>query len=154
MDTALIAIHVLAAAVWVGGTVALVFVGVPVIRKLESEVRAMALAELGRRWRPIGWGAIAVLLATGAANAVRRHAFGGAGRGFDVVFAIKIGLVVGLIVASYFHDYVLGPGLARQIRAGEPQTLRRRLILVGWSSFVLTIAIPILGVVLAELAPD
>jgi putative copper export protein len=36
----LVVFHVLATAVWVGGTVALVFVGVPVLRTLSPEQRA------------------------------------------------------------------------------------------------------------------
>ena len=53
--TALRILHVLSASVWVGGTVILVFVGVPAIRQLEGEARATAMRTLGRRWRPIGW---------------------------------------------------------------------------------------------------
>ena len=56
--TALRILHVLSACVWVGGTVALVFVGVPAIRQLEGEARATAMRTLGRRWRPIGWSAM------------------------------------------------------------------------------------------------
>jgi putative copper export protein len=44
METALVVVHVLAAATWVGGTIALVFVAVPVARQLEGPARAAALA--------------------------------------------------------------------------------------------------------------
>ena len=63
--TALRILHVLSACVWVGGTVALVFVGVPAIRQLEGEARATAMRTLGRRWRPIGWSAMAVAILSG-----------------------------------------------------------------------------------------
>ena len=152
IETALIAVHVLAAAVWVGGTVALVFVAVPIVRSLEGAQRAALLAELGRRWRPLGWGALAVLVATGTGLASEHGAFRSADGAFDTVLAVKIALVVALAIATYVHDFVLGPGLARQICAGEPQTLRPRLVLVGWTSFALTIAVPVLGVTLAELS--
>ena len=65
MLTILRVLHVLSASVWVGGTVALVFVGVPAIRKLEGEARATAMRALGRRWRPLGWGAMAVAILSG-----------------------------------------------------------------------------------------
>ena len=58
-------------------------------------------------------------------------------------------LVVLLVAGSLLHDFVLGPRLQREIRAGStavPVT-RRRLIVVGWFSFVLTIAVPVIGVV-------
>jgi len=151
--TALNVVHVLAATVWVGGTVALVFAAVPVIRLLEGESRASSLAALGRRWRPFGWGSLAVLAGTGAANARLNHAFAGASIGFDSLLSVKLVLFVCLLGTAYVHDYVLGPALARQIRASQPQTLRRPLVLVGWTSFALTVTIPVLGVVLAELGP-
>ena len=51
MHAVLLVLHVLAAAVWVGGTVALVFVGVPVVARLEGPERARSMRELGHRWR-------------------------------------------------------------------------------------------------------
>ena len=44
---------------------------------------------------------------------------------------------------------MLGPRLQRELRAGEPQApaTRRRLIMVGWFNFSLTIAVPILGAI-------
>ena len=152
MTTVLRIVHLLSATVWVGGTIALVFVGVPAIRATEGEARAVAMRALGRRWRPLGWGALAVLAATGAANAYEHGAFSRAGTGFDAVLAVKVGLFVVLVITAYLHDFVLGPGLARQIREGRTQTIRPRLVVVGWVSFALTLAIPVLGVALAELA--
>ena len=144
-------VHLMAAAVWVGGTIALVFVAVPPAQRLEGEARARQLRELGRRWRPLGWSALGVAVITGIAIAVRKHAYDGAPRDFDWVLAVK-GLLVGLLVAgAYLHDYVLGPGLARQVREGAPQSRRAVLVAVGRTNLLLTIAIPVLGVVLSEL---
>jgi hypothetical protein len=56
-----------------------------------------------------------------------------------------------LLVTAYFHDFVLGPRLAAEIREGRRQQSRRPLVVVGWTSFTLTLALPILGVVLAEI---
>ena len=67
------------------------------------------------------------------------------------VFAVKVTLVAALAAGAFFHDFVLGPGLARQIREGRPQTLRRRLVVVGWFNFALTLTVPVLGTVLAHL---
>jgi len=144
-------VHLLAATIWVGGTVALVFVAVPPAQRLEGELRASMLREFGRRWRPIGWSALGVAIATGAGLAALDHAFDTAPTGFDWVLGVK-GALVGLLVAgSYLHDYVLGPGLARQIRAGEPQSLRPLLVGIGRANLLVTLALPVLGVVLSQL---
>jgi copper resistance protein D len=154
VDATLRIVHLLAAIVWVGGTIALVFVAVPPVQRLEGEVRAQVLREFGRRWRPIGWSALGIAVVTGAIIASRAGAFDTTPTRFDWVLAIK-GVLVGLLIAgSYLHDYVLGPGLARQIREGRPQSLRPVLTTMGRANLLLTIAIPILGALLSEFLHD
>jgi hypothetical protein len=105
---------------------------------------------LGRRWRPIGWSAMGVAIATGLALAALE--LDDAESAFDEVLQAKVVAVVLLVAASAVHDFVLGPRLAAQIRAGAPPTLRPRLIAVGWVAFALTVTVPVLGVVLGSLA--
>ena len=152
MLTALRIIHLMSATVWVGGTVALVFVGVPAIRKLEGEARATAMRALGRRWRPLGWSAMGVAIVSGL---WLTHLHGGLSSAalstdFDRTLILKSVLVVFLVGGALIHDYVLGPRLQRELRASEPQApaTRRRLVWVGWFNFSLTIAVPVLGAVL------
>jgi putative copper resistance protein D len=149
----LVVFHVLAAAVWIGGTVALVFAGIPVLRQLPDEQRAHSVRALGRRWRPIGWGALAVLLASGV-----WLAFGYWGADDpDVLFKTEDGhiliakalLFLTLVTSVALHDFVLGPRLNRQIREGRPRTLLRPMQVAGWWSFAATVTLPILGVVLS-----
>jgi putative copper resistance protein D len=150
VDAALRIVHLLAAMVWVGGTIALVFVAVPPVQQLEGENRGRLLREFGRRWRPIGWSALGLSIVTGAIIAGREGAFDRTPTRFDVVLATK-GALVGLLVAgAYLHDYVLGPGLARQIREDKPQSLRPLLTRIGRANLLLTVAIPVLGALLTE----
>jgi copper resistance protein D len=153
--TALRIAHVLSASVWVGGTVALVFVGVPAIRKLEGEARATAMRALGRRWRPLGWSAMGVAIVSGL-WLTDEH--GGLNRDaldteFDRWLLVKSALVALLVVGALLHDYVLGPRLQRELREGAPRApaTRRRLVVVGWLNFALTVTVPILGVVVLGL---
>ena len=150
MDTTLRIVHLLAAIVWVGGTVALVFVAIPPVQRLEGDARGRLLRELGQRWRPIGWSALGIAIFTGAVIASREGAFDTAPDRFDWVLAVK-GALVGLLVAgAYLHDYVLGPGLARQIKEGRPQSLRPLLTTIGRANLLLTVTIPVLGALLNE----
>ena len=149
--TALRILHVLSACVWVGGTVALVFVGVPAIRELEGEARATAMQTLGRRWRPIGWSAMAVAILSGLWLTDRHGGFDRAAleTDFDRTLMAKSVLVALLVVGGLLHDYLLGPRLQRELRAKDPSApaTRRRLVVVGWFNFGLTIAVPVLGAV-------
>jgi putative copper export protein len=144
-------VHLLSATVWVGGTIVLVFVGVPAIRKLEGEARATAMKALGRRWRPLGWSAMGIAILSGL---WLTHLHGGLNSAalstdFDRTLILKSVLVVFLCIGALIHDYVLGPRLQREMRAGAPQApvTRRRLVIVGWFNFSLTIAVPILGAI-------
>ena len=143
-------VHLLAATVWVGGSIALVFAGVPAIRVLEGEPRGRAMRELGLRWRPLGYGALLVAVLTGVvlASHDREHARSP----FDTVLWVKVGLTGGLVVASYLHNYVYGPRLQAEIKEGRAQASRPTLVVVGWTSLALTITVPILGAILADLA--
>ena len=148
--TVLRILHVLSACVWVGGTVALVFIGVPAIRQLEGEARATAMGALGRRWRPIGWSAMAVAILSGLWLTDRHGGFNRAAldTDFDRTLILKSVLVALLVVGGLLHDYVLGPRLQRELRArdawaGDPKAPR----LVGWFNFGFTIAVPALGAV-------
>jgi copper resistance protein D len=145
-------VHLLSAAIWVGGSVALVVVGVPAIRATEGEARAAAMRMLGRRWRPLGWGSMALAVVSGLWLGDRHGAFHSAALDtrFDRWLIVKAGLVVLLVAGSLVHDFVLGPRLQRELRTGDGRAAatRRRLVVVGWFSFTMTIAVPVVGVVL------
>jgi uncharacterized membrane protein len=143
-------IHLLAACVWVGGSIALIVAGVPAIRILDGEPRQRAMREIGLRWRPLGYGALAVLAVTGVPLA--EHDYDEGRSPFQTVLWVKVGLSIALVAASYLHNFVLGPRLQSEIREGRPQATRPTLVVVGYLSLALTITVPILGAVLANLA--
>ena len=122
MLTVLRIVHVMSAMVWVGGTIVLVFVGVPAIRKLEGEARATAMKALGRRWRPLGWSAMGVSILSGLWLTSLHGGLNSAALStdFDRTLIVKSVLVAFLVVGALIHDYVLGPRLQREMRAKEP----------------------------------
>ena len=145
----LVVLHVLGATVWVGGTIALTFIAVPAIRTLTGEPRAAAMRGLVSAGARSAGARSSAMVVTGAPLA--SHLLPGSGAAAKAVFAVKMALFAALIVFAYLHDFVLGPRVAREIREGRPPVSRSRLVLVGWTSFTLTLSIPILGVVLAEI---
>ena len=134
MVTFLRIVHLLSATVWVGGSVVLVFVGVPAIRATEGEARAAAMRTLGRRWRPLGWSSMGIAILSGLWLSSRHGAFHSAAldSGFDRWLIVKSGLVVLLVAGSLVHDFVLGPRLQRELARGRAARRRRRA--AGWSS--------------------
>jgi uncharacterized membrane protein len=148
VTSVLVAVHLLAAAVWVGGSTALIFVGVPVVRMLEPEARGRAMRELGLRWRPLGYGALLIAAVTGVSLAAREWQHS---TSFQAVFWAKVVLALCLVVVSYLHNFVLGPRLQDEVKAGGAQPTRPLLVAVGWTSYALTLALPILGVALARI---
>jgi uncharacterized membrane protein len=149
VESVLVAVHLLAAAVWVGGTVALVFVGVPVVARLEGEARSRSMRLLGKRWRPIGYGALVVLGVTGVPLAADDWS---SGPGFRWTLLAKVGSALALVALSALHDFVLGPRLAHELREGQGPRSRPLLVAVGRAAFAFAFVVPLLGVALTRLA--
>ena len=149
MYETLVVFHLLAAAIWIGGTVALVFATVPVLRRLPDGQRADSVRALGKRWKPIGWGALLVAAASGT-----WLAFGYWGLDDSDTLSTATGqllvakgaIFLTLVTSAALHDFVLGPRLNQQIKSGAPRTLLRPMQIAGWWSFLATITLPILGV--------
>ena len=149
MESVFVAVHLLAAAVWVGGTVALVFVAVPVVARLEGDARARSMRLLGRRWRPLGYGSLLVLGVTGVPLAANDW---DAGSGFRWTLLAKVVSAIALVALAALHDFVLGPRLARELREGRGPRTRPLLVVVGRAAFAFTVAVPLLGLALTRLA--
>jgi putative copper export protein len=144
----LVTVHLLAAGIWFGGSTALVFVGVPAIRTVEGGQRGRAMKELGLRWRPIGYGALLVAALTGVLLAAHDWE---STTSFKAVLAAKAAVFAALLVASYLHNFVYGPRVQAEVRAGGEQPSRPTLVVVGWISYSLTLTLPVLGVALQRL---
>lgn len=115
-------LHVLAALTWLGGMLFFALVGAPVLRRLDPPaLRARVFGELGRAFRTVGWGAIAVLLATGIVNLhfagvlrdgqLARAAFWATPYGRALGW--KLALVATMVALAAVHDFVLGPRAGR-----------------------------------------
>lgn len=139
--------HVSGAMMWVGGTVFLVAVGVPYARSLGPEQRVRAISELGRRFRPWGWASLGLLTFSGVYMMARLHLLSWdllVNTGYGRLLLLKLVLVAAIVILTALHGFVLGPRTA----AGEvsPSVVRA----VARSSAVLTVVVPVIGVLLAH----
>lgn len=131
-------LHLFAAMVWVGGSLAIPLVITPVIRrKLPPEKRIELISAMGARYRPFGWAALIVLLVTGARRAM--IAFSGQAdpwgafqdTSYGRALRAKILLFAVLVLVQLVHDFVLGPRLRKLAAQGAPELARMRKLTIG-----------------------
>jgi putative copper export protein len=160
-----VSLHLLAAAVWIGGMVFLGLVLIPVIRRPEHRgVAANLIHWTGLRFRMVGWVCLAVLLLSGAGNLVSRNIgwmdlwSGTLVLGpFNRTLSLKLLLVTAILFLSAFHDFHVGPRATEIWRdkpdSPEARRLRVQASWIGRLNLVLALIVFALGVVLARGGP-
>jgi uncharacterized membrane protein len=154
--------HLLAVVVWVGGTIFLVIVVVPAVRRPEFGGIAAALIRFaGLRFRWVGWLCFCVLVLTGIVNLASR----GIGLrelqeaafwqgSFGSTLAVKLLLVAAILLISAFHDFSIGPRAASAWQsdpgAAETRRLRRQAAHLGRMNLLLALAAISLGMMLVR----
>lgn len=136
-------IHILCAILWIGAMMFFTFVMVPFIRSEgdKPEHRLVMLA-LARRTRPLGWGAVVLLLITGPL------VLNGMGVSpmniFDPSFhtteygktlMMKLTFIFLIVASSLTHDFWFGP------RAREDENMRKYAKFWGRSNFIMALVI-------------
>ena len=153
-----VSIHVLSAVVWVGGVLFMGMVAVPAAKKLNDELRRELLDDLGRRFRPIGWTALGLLVATGIWLMWNWGATWATV--FDLSFfehehtrtlGYKLILVLAMLIVSGLHDFWLGPRATREGRSDEDVAKDRKLAaIMGRITGGLVVLIVVLAVLVAR----
>ena len=158
-------LHVLAAAIWVGGMIFVALVVVPVIRRKELEGAGARLIHLtGVRFRWVGWACFVFLLFTGLFNVFVRGFVSSdlfaaqfwAGP-FGKLLAVKL-IVFSLILASSaLHDFVVGPRAValwqERPSSAEALRLRRQATHFGRLNLLLALLVVALCVMLVRGIP-
>lgn len=145
-------LHVLAALIWIGGAAFIAFVLGPILRRRPAGEAPGLLFAIARRFRSLGWGCLAVLVATGAGNLAFRGVgmsdllSGAVFRGSaGHAFACKMILVAIMLAISALHDFRWGPRAARAIDADPASAAaaagRKRAGRVGRFVFLLNLLI-------------
>jgi putative copper export protein len=154
-----VTVHVLAAMLWVGGMLFLGLVGAPVLRRVEpAALRARLFRDLGRAFRPVGWGAIGVLLATGVTNLWLTGVLDGRlatasfwSAPYGRTLAWKLAAVAAMLATSALHDFVLGPRAGRLDPASSAAVrARSRAAWLARIGVVLGLAVVVAAVRLAR----
>jgi putative copper resistance protein D len=155
-------VHILSAAVWVGGMFFLILVLIPVLRKPElRESFPAVFYQAGVRFRLVGWVSLALLIVTGTFNlAFRGFTISDllTGRIFEGSFGhtllsklIAVGLI---LIVSVIHDFWIGPKAGEIIRedpfSPRGRSLRRMAVMLGRLNFFLALLVVLLAVMLVR----
>lgn len=155
-------LHILAAAVWIGGMVFIALIVVPVIRQQEFRGSASSLIHAtGVRFRWVGWTCLILLLLTGAVNLVYRgmewaHLWSGQfwQLPFGTILGTKALLVLVILFLSVLHDFNIGPRATAlwQTNPASPEAvrLRRQASWIGRVNLLLALLVVALGIMLAR----
>lgn len=137
MTVLLVWFHLLAAVSWIGGTIFLSVVLVPVLKREPfASQRALLFRTIARRFRAGVWGAIAVLLFTGPLLLHQRGIPIADPSGWPMGLAVKLGLVAILLLATLTHDLILGPRVGRIVQLPTESRTRFDHALVAWSPWI------------------
>ncbi|MFQ6026869.1 MAG: CopD family protein [Dehalococcoidia bacterium] len=161
-------LHLLAVITWIGGSLFLVMVLVPLTRHGfdPPSLGAQVLGQGARKFRTIAWASMSVLIVTGLFIAWQhwgigpKEFFSGTGWFFRVL-QVKVGLFLVILLLSLFHDFVLGPRVSDQLErvreAGPPppslQKSRRLLVSIARINLLLILLLVALAVTLTRGAP-
>ncbi|MDP3779968.1 MAG: CopD family protein [Nitrosopumilaceae archaeon] len=151
MEQAIITwIHLVSAAIWVGGSLFIGAVMSPLLKTMSTslEERLQFMIKVGRRFNKIAIPSLIVLIGTGIYNSI---AFLNKpdlllSSSYGNFLIVKIILVVALILAYAVHVRIIRKDveekiISKQLSDNQIQKLRKKIIILGEVTIVLSVAI-------------
>ncbi|MFQ5496831.1 MAG: CopD family protein [Nitrosopumilus sp.] len=143
-------IHLVSAAIWVGGSLFIGIVFSPLLKTMTSSIgeRMQIMIRVGRRFNKIAVPSLIILMATGLYSS---HVLLGKpdlliATSYGTFLIIKIILVIALIITYAVHVRVIRKDIEEKIMSNqmpesEIQQLRKKIIILGEITVVLSVAI-------------
>jgi putative copper export protein len=143
-------IHLVSAAIWVGGSLFIGIVFSPLLKTIANslEERMQIMIRVGRRFNKIAVPSLIILMVTGLYNS---HVLLSkpdllVATSYGIFLIIKIILVVALIVIYAIHVRVIRKDIEEKIMSNQMseyqiQKLRKKIIILGEITVVLSLAI-------------
>jgi copper resistance protein D len=150
-------IHITCAAIWVGGSLFIGVVFAPILKKMSMpiEERLQLMIKVGRRFNKLAVPALIILMVTGMyqAHLILQKSDLLLESSYGNILVIKIILVVALITTFAIHVRVIRKDveekiMSKQISDDQLQVLRKKIIILGEITVVLSIIILFLAAVL------
>jgi len=150
-------VHITSAAIWVGGSLFIGAVFAPILKKMSmsAEERLQLMIKVGRRFNKIAVPALIILIVTGMyqAHLVLQKSDILYDTSYGNILIIKIILVVALIVTYAVHVRIIRKDvedqiITNQISEHQLQKLRKKIIILGEITVVLSVIILFLAALL------
>jgi putative copper export protein len=150
-------VHLICASIWVGGSIFIGIVLVPVLKSYTKSVEelVMLMVKIGRRFNKMTIPAFAILIATGLFSS--RAFFGSpealVGSTYGIILTIKVILVIATVWTYVVHVRMFNAEMERRLVSGDGgsiyvQSVRAKIIHLGRIIVVLSIAILLLAALL------
>ncbi|MCH2604795.1 MAG: CopD family protein [Candidatus Nitrosopelagicus sp.] len=150
-------IHITSAAIWVGGSLFIGVVFAPILKKMSMPVeeRIQLMVQVGRRFNKLAMPALFILIATGMyqAHLVLQKTDILYETSYGHVLIIKMVLVAALLITYAVHVRIIRKDvedkiIAKQMPQEQLQKLRKKIIILGEVSVVLSVIILFLASIL------
>ena len=150
-------IHITSAAIWVGGSLFIGVVFAPILKKMSMPVeeRIQLMVQVGRRFNKLAMPALFILIATGMyqAHLVLQKTDILYETSYGHVLIIKMVLVAALLITYAVHVRIIRNDvedkiIAKQMPQEQLQKLRKKIIILGEVSVVLSVIILFLASIL------
>lgn len=150
LDALIMWAHLVAASIWVGGSIFIGIVLAPLLKSISDSVegRLSVMILVGRKFNKIGMPSLAILIVSGIYNSTGFILKPSLilSTNYGIVLLVKVILVVILIVAFAIHVRLIRPETqrkieSRQLSAELLQKLRSKIIMLGRFTVIVSVAI-------------
>jgi putative copper export protein len=150
-------VHLIAASIWVGGSIFIGIVLAPLLKTFSDSVegRLSIMIRVGRRFNVIGVPSLIVLILTGIYNSmgIIEKPSMILGTNYGIVLFIKIILVIILIIIFAIHVRLIRTEVEKKIEtqslSGEHlQKLRSKIIMLGRLTVIVSVVILLMAALL------
>jgi putative copper resistance protein D len=143
-------IHLIAAAIWVGGSIFIGIVFSPILKTITTSIeeRIQIMIKVGKRFNKVAVPSLIILMVTGLYNShlllIKPNLL--MATSYGIFLTIKIVLVIALIITYAIHVRVIRKDVEDQIMSNQMpiqqiQKLRKKIIILGEITVVLSVAI-------------
>jgi len=143
-------IHLIAAAIWVGGSIFIGVVFSPILKSITTSIeeRIQIMIKVGKRFNKVAIPSLIILMATGlyTSHPLLSNPHLLLETSYGTFLAVKIALVICLVITYAIHVRIIRKEvedriMSKQMPVQEIQQLRKKIIILGEVTVILSVVI-------------